>query len=164
MWSEKLLNDLLTTPTDGLVEDMKRLKGDIMILGAGGKMGYTLAVLAKRAVEKSGIERRVIAVSRFSDEYARRYLEEEGVEIISCDLSDNERLRALPDAENIIYMAGRKFGTVGEEWRTWGMNATLPAFVAERFKNSLKGYGGLYCRTTMNVRIDNLVKEMVGEK
>lgn len=136
MWTEEKLNRLLTTPTDALVEDIKKIKGDIMVLGAGGKMGYTLCVLAKNAVKKAGIEKRVIAVSRFSDEYAVNYLKEEGVEIIPCDLLDRKQLDALPQVENIIYMAGRKFGTDGEEWKTWALNSTLPAFVAEKFKES----------------------------
>ena len=136
MWNEEKLNTLLTTPTDALVEDVKKIKGDIMVLGAGGKMGYTLCVLAKNAVKKAGIEKRIIAVSRFTDEYAVNYLKSEGIEIIYCDLFDREQLDALPQVENIIYMAGRKFGTDGEEWKTWGFNSTLPAFVAEKFKAS----------------------------
>ncbi|MBQ8758939.1 MAG: NAD(P)-dependent oxidoreductase [Clostridia bacterium] len=136
MWTEEKLNELLTTPSEALVEDIKKIDGDIMVLGAGGKMGYTLCVLAKNAIKKAGIEKRVIAVSRFSDEYARNYLTGEGVEIISCDLLNLEQLRTLPDVKNIIYMAGRKFGTDGEEWKTWALNSTLPAFVCEKFKNS----------------------------
>lgn len=136
MWTEEKLNRLLTTPTSALVEDIKKIKGDIMVLGAGGKMGYTLCVLAKNAIKEAGIDKRVIAVSRFSDEYAVNYLKEEGVEIIACDLLNKEQRDALPQVENIIYMAGRKFGTDGEEWKTWALNSTLPAFVAEKFKNS----------------------------
>ncbi|MBR2021331.1 MAG: NAD(P)-dependent oxidoreductase [Clostridia bacterium] len=136
MWTEEKLNEMSTTPSDVLVEDIKKIDGDIMILGAGGKMGYNLCVLAKNAVKKAGVNKRVIAVSRFSDEYARNYLVNEGVEIIPCDLLDLEQLRALPDVKNIIFMAGRKFGTDGEEWRTWAVNSTLPAFVCEKFKNS----------------------------
>ena len=153
VWTEDLLNDLLTTPSEGLVADVKRIRGDIMILGAGGKMGYTLAVLAKRAVEAAGVSKRVIAVSRFSDAYAKDYLLKQGVEIISCDLFDKEALLALPDVENIIYMAGRKFGTDGEDWRTWGMNATLPAFVAERFKGAsfvVFSSGNVYSMAKLN--------------
>ena len=93
MWTEEKLNDLLTTPTDKLVEDIKKLKGDIMILGAGGKMGPTLAILAKNAIKKAGIDKRVIAVSRFSDPIAYKYLEDNGIEIISCDLLDVDALK-----------------------------------------------------------------------
>jgi nucleoside-diphosphate-sugar epimerase len=136
MWTEEKLNELLTTPSDKLVSDIKKINGDIMILGAGGKMGPTLAILAKAAIEKAGIKKRVIAVSRFSDPIALELLHSKGVETISCDLLDNDSLNALPEVENIIYMAGRKFGTDGQEYLTWAMNATLPAFVAYKFRKS----------------------------
>ena len=136
MWTEEKLNELLTTPTDKLVADIAKIKGDIMILGAGGKMGPTLAILAKNAIKKAGIEKRVIAVSRFSDKIALDLLHSNGVETISCDLLDHDSLEALPEVENVIYMAGRKFGTDGQEYLTWAMNATLPAFVAYKFRKS----------------------------
>lgn len=136
MWTEEKLNQLLTEPSEKLIEDMKKIQGDIMVLGAGGKMGPTLCILAKNAIQRAGIEKRVIAVSRFTDPIATELLHSHQVETISCDLLDIEKLQALPEVENIIYMAGRKFGTDGSEWMTWGMNATLPAFVAEKFKKS----------------------------
>ncbi len=136
MWTEEKLDQLLTTPSDALVEDIKKIKGDIMVLGAGGKMGPTLCVLAKNAIQKAGIDKRVIAVSRFTDPIATELLHSQGVETISCDLLDVDKLRQLPEVENIIYMAGKKFGTDGNEWQTWAMNATLPAFVVEKFKKS----------------------------
>ena len=136
MWTEEKLNDLLSAPSDALVQDMAKLQGDLMILGAGGKMGPTLCVLAKRAVEKSGVSRRVIAVSRFSDPIAVQLLHDNGVETISCDLTDRDQLAALPDVENIIFMAGVKFGTTGNESYTWHMNAAVPAFVADRFRGA----------------------------
>ena len=107
-----------------------------MILGAGGKMGPTLAVLAKNAIKAAGVEKRVIAVSRGSDKIATELMKDNGVEVIAADLLDKEKLYALPEVENVIYMAGRKFGTDGNEWQTWAMNATLPAFVADKFKKS----------------------------
>jgi len=136
MWTEEKLDQLLAEPSDALVADIKKIKGDIMVLGAGGKMGPTLCVLAKNAIEKAGIEKKVIAVSRFTDPFATELLHKQGVETISCDLLNHEQLKALPEVENVIYMAGRKFGTGRSEWQTWAMNATLPAFVAEKFKNS----------------------------
>ena len=136
MWTEEKLDTLLTTPSDALVEDVKKIKGDIMVLGAGGKMGPTLCILAKNAIEKAGVQKRVIAVSRFTDPIATELLHKNNVETISCDLLNTEQLRALPETDNIIYMAGRKFGTDGSEWKTWAMNATLPAFVAEKFQKS----------------------------
>lgn len=136
MWTEEKLNELLTTPSEALVEDMKRIKGDILVLGAGGKMGPTLCVLAKNAIRRAGIEKRVIAVSRGSDRIATQLMLDHGIEVIAMDLLDREALEALPNVENVIYMAGRKFGTDGSEWQTWAMNATLPAFVADKFKGS----------------------------
>lgn len=136
MWTEEKLNELLTTPSDALVEDMKKIKGDIMVLGAGGKMGPTLCVLAMNAIKKAGVNKKVIAVSRGSDKIATELMKENGIEVIAMDLLDVEKLYALPECENVIYMAGRKFGTDGNEWQTWAMNSTLPAFVADKFKKS----------------------------
>ncbi len=136
MWTEEKLNEMLTSPSDALVSDVAKIKGDIMVLGAGGKMGPTLCLLAKNAIKKAGIEKRVIAVSRFSDPIALSLLHDNGVETISADLLDRDALEALPDVENVIYMAGRKFGTDGSEYLTWAMNSTLPAFVAHKFRKS----------------------------
>lgn len=136
MWTEEKLNELLTAPTDKLTEDIKKIQGDIMVLGAGGKMGPTLSVLAKNAAKNAGIEKRVIAVSRGTDKIATEYMKNNGVEVIEMDLLDRDKLYSLPDVENVIYMAGRKFGTNGNEWQTWAMNSTLPAFVADKFKRS----------------------------
>ncbi len=136
MWTEEKLNELLTTPSDALVEDIKKIKGDIMVLGAGGKMGPTLCVLAMNAIKKAGVEKKVIAVSRGSDKIATELMKENGIEVVAMDLLDKEKLYSLPDVENVIYMAGRKFGTDGNEWQTWAMNSTLPAFVADKFKKS----------------------------
>ncbi|MBQ7336573.1 MAG: NAD(P)-dependent oxidoreductase [Clostridia bacterium] len=136
MWSEEKLNELLTTPSAALVEDMKKIKGDITVLGAGGKMGPTLCVLAKKAADAAGANKRVIAVSRGSDPIATELMKANGVEVIAADLLEKEALYALPETENVIYMAGKKFGTAGNEWQTWAMNATLPAFVADKFQRS----------------------------
>ena len=137
IWTEEKLNELLVTPSDRLVADIAAIKGDIMVLGAGGKMGPTLCILAKKAIERAGIAKRVIAVSRFSDCETLVLLHENGVETISADLLDMDALNVLPDVENIIFMAGRKFGTDGgSEYLTWAMNATLPSFVAYRFRRA----------------------------
>ena len=136
MWTETKLNELLTAPSPALVSDMNRLPGDLMVLGAGGKMGPSLCVLAKRAFEAAGKNARVVAVSRFSDGNERRWLEENGVETITADLLDPIQRAALPHIENIVFMAGRKFGTRGRECLTWAMNAALPAFIAEQYKAS----------------------------
>lgn len=136
MLDQKRLDEMLTTPSERLIEDVGRIEGDIMILGAGGKMGPSLCILAANAVRAAGVRKRVIAVSRFSSQEAVRDLEAAGVEIIRADLQNRAELEALPEIENVIYMAGRKFGTDGHEWETWGMNATLSAFVAEKFRRS----------------------------
>jgi len=136
VWTEEKLNSILTTPSKQLVEDIKKIDGDIMVLGAGGKMGPTLCVLAKRAAEEAGISKRIIAVSRFSDAKAKKELEDKGVETLSCDLIDREALDKLPDVENIIFMAGKKFGTDGQEASTWAMNTIVPAYVTDRFKTA----------------------------
>ncbi|MEG0766967.1 MAG: NAD-dependent epimerase/dehydratase family protein [Clostridia bacterium] len=133
MWTERKLNDLLTTPSEALIRDMATLTGDLMILGAGGKMGPTLCILAKRALEKAGSAARVLAVSRFSDQEAVSLLRAEGVTVCAADLMRRDALDALPDASNILFMAGRKFGTSESACDTWAMNATLPALVTQRF-------------------------------
>lgn len=130
------LESRLAEPSESLVRDLASVDGDIMILGAGGKMGPSLARLAMNAIRDGGLAKRVIAVSRFSDEAARVELEEAGVETIACDLLQDGELGKLPDAENIIYMAGNKFGTKGREYFTWAMNAYLPGRVADKYKDS----------------------------
>lgn len=136
MWTEEKLNKMLTTPSQALVKELGALDGDILVLGAGGKMGPTLCVLAKNALRAAGVEKRVIAVSRFSDPLVVELLRENDVEMVSADLLKPGVLDTLPDAENIIYMAGKKFGTDGNEYATWAMNTWLPSRVAERYKHS----------------------------
>jgi len=126
----------LSFPVRRVVDALRALDGDVMILGVGGKMGPTLAMLARRAIEQGGLDKRVIGVSRFSNAAARARLQQAGVETIACDLMDDEALSALPDAPNIVYMAGMKFGATGQEPRTWAMNAFLPGRVMQRFRQS----------------------------
>jgi nucleoside-diphosphate-sugar epimerase len=127
-----VLDELLCRPTQALIDDLRKVEGDIMILGVAGKMGPTLAGLAKAAVP----ERRVIGVARFSDPAARDWLDARGIETISCDLLDEEAIRTLPKAPNIIFMVGRKFGAEGDLSLTWAMNAHVPALIAQAFPNS----------------------------
>lgn len=136
MSDETALEELLSRPTAAVVETMASLDGDLMLLGAGGKMGPSLARLARRAFDQAGGRRRVIAVSRFSEAGLEGALEADGIETISCDLFDPGRLARLPEVPNLIYMAGQKFGTTGEAARTWAVNAYLPGAVAERFRQS----------------------------
>jgi nucleoside-diphosphate-sugar epimerase len=130
------LEQMLTEPSDDLIADIARINGDIMILGVGGKMGPTLARMAKNAIDKAGIEKRVMAVSRFSSGTLREELESYGIETISADLLDDSQLNSLPEVENIIFLAGHKFGTVGNEHYTWAMNTFMPGKVAEKFRKS----------------------------
>ncbi len=132
----KQLEQEILQPSVGLVKDMRDLEGDIMLLGVGGKMGPSLAALANQALEKAGKQNKVIGVSRFSEDTLQKQLEQQGIETIKADLLDHQQLHNLPDAKNIIFMAGTKFGTSGNESFTWAMNAYLPGMVAEKFKNS----------------------------
>lgn len=125
----------LLRPSEQLVETLARLQGDILILGAGGKMGPALALLAKEAIELSGVRKNVIAVARFSDESVRREMNLQGIDTIRADLLQDD-LASLPDAPNVLYLAGTKFGTTGNEPYTWAMNAWLPGSVANRYKDS----------------------------
>jgi hypothetical protein len=126
------LDDLLCRPSQALIDDLQKVDGDIMILGVAGKMGPTLAGLAKAALPG----RRVIGVARFSEPGAKAWLEARGVETIACDLLDEAAIKALPKAQNIVFMAGRKFGAEGDLPLTWAMNAHVPALVAQAFAQS----------------------------
>lgn len=130
------LEELLSRPSPADVEAVSQLNGDILILGVAGKMGPTLAKLIRRSIQESGAPKRTIAVSRFSDARVRAALESHGVETISADLLEPGSLAKLPDAANVIFMAGRKFGTEGEAHLTWAANTFLPGLVAERYKHS----------------------------
>jgi hypothetical protein len=103
------LDDLLSRPSPADVEAMRALDGDLLLLGVAGKMGPSLAIRARRASEAAGIPRRIIGVSRFSNASAREELERAGVETISADLLDPGALESLPQIQNVIYMAARKF-------------------------------------------------------
>lgn len=131
-----LLEQELYKPSPELLAEISDLEGDIIFLGVGGKMGPSMARLARLAADTAGIKKRIIGVSRFSDQQARAQLEAEGIETISADLLNEEDLSALPDAANVMYLAGTKFGTTGKEAFTWAMNAYLPGRVAEKYKNS----------------------------
>ncbi|AZN42389.1 NAD-dependent epimerase/dehydratase family protein [Paenibacillus albus] len=126
----------LSEPSEALIRDVREIKGDILLLGIGGKMGPSLARLLLNAIRKAGADNRVIGVSRFSEPGLQAQLEKDGVETIACDLLDDQALQALPEAPNVIYMAGTKFGTTGNESFTWAMNAYLPGLVAEKFRHS----------------------------
>jgi nucleoside-diphosphate-sugar epimerase len=127
------LDDRLSTPRRETVEALGSCPGDIIVLGAGGKMGPTLARMAARAANGS---RKIIAVARWSSRDAERALNAAGVETIRCDLLDRDAVARLPDAPNVVFMAGQKFGTTGAPAMTWAMNTIVPVNCAERYKNS----------------------------
>ncbi len=126
------LEEFMTRPSAELVSELAGVDGDIMVLGVAGKMGVTLARLAKRACP----EKRVIGVARFSDPGVRDRLTAAGVETVTCDLLDRAQIAALEDCKNIIFLAGRKFGAEGNQPLTWAMNSHVPTLVAERFMQS----------------------------
>ena len=128
--------ELMTRPSNRLIEDMKLLNSDLMILGAGGKIGPSLAITAKRALDAAGIDKRVVAVSLFDYKNAPESMKEAGVEVIEADISDPSVLQQLPDIKHIIYMVGRKFGTTQNQSQTWQINTLLPSKICERYPGS----------------------------
>ena len=134
--AESELEELLSRPDDKTASAMAAMDGDLLILGAGGKMGPSLARLARRAIVHAGIKKQVFAVARFTNDHLPSELAAQGIETIACDLLDRSSLDKLPDIPNVIFMAARKFGTSGEEHLTWAMNTYLPGLVAERYRNA----------------------------
>lgn len=134
--NEEQLEEALSRPTPELVKMMKVLEGDFILLGVAGKMGVSMARMARRACEEAGVKKRIIGVSRFSSPEQRDFLENSGIETFKGDLLDLDFINSLPDVKNVIYLAGMKFGTDGNESFTWAMNSFLPGLVVEKFKNS----------------------------
>jgi len=120
------LEEVLSRPSAKDIQAVQSLTGDILILGAAGKMGPTLAMRVRRAVEQARSASRVVAVARYSDQSVMERLERAGVETIRADLLDRSALGSLPHAPNVIFMAAVKFGTTGAEHMTWAMNTFLP--------------------------------------
>jgi len=133
MTTEAELDEALSTPRAETTAALAECPGDVVVLGAGGKMGPTLARMVRRAATDG---RRVIAVSRWSSTAAERALNDAGVETLACDLLDRAAVARLPDAPNVIFMAGQKFGTTGAPALTWGMNTLVPANCAERYRGA----------------------------
>lgn len=130
------LEERLSRPTDADAAAMSALTGDLLILGVGGKMGPSLARLARRAADLAGTRHRIVAVARFSNASLPADLEAHGIETIACDLLEPGALLRLPEIPNVIFMAARKFETAGAEHLTWAMNTFLPGLVAERYHNA----------------------------
>jgi nucleoside-diphosphate-sugar epimerase len=130
------LEEFLSRPSEADISAIARLDGDLLILGAGGKMGPSLARRARRAADKSGVRKNIIAVARFSENQLRAGLTSGGIETLAVDLLQPGALSKLPDTPNVVFMAARKFGTTGSEDLTWAMNTFLPGLVAERYRAS----------------------------
>lgn len=130
------LEQMLSDPCGQVEAAMGRLSGDLMVLGVGGKMGPSLARMAVRASEAAGASRQVIGVARFTDPAVKERLASWGVKTIAGDLLDGSFVRKLPDAPNVVFMAGMKFGSTGQESLTWAMNTWLPGIICQRFAGS----------------------------
>jgi nucleoside-diphosphate-sugar epimerase len=133
---ESQLDDLLSIPSPGCIEMMKRLEGDILVLGIGGKMGTSLGTVAVNAVKEAGVDKKIIGVDLFPEEGSRERVERIGIEAIACDLLDRDQVATLPKAPHVVFMAGRKFGTGGSEELTWAINALVPSNAASHYAES----------------------------
>jgi len=134
--NEAELEEYMSAPSERVVDVMRGMEGDLLLLGAAGKVGVTLGMMAARAAKAAGKEGGVVAVSRFGDAAARAKFESAGVKAISCDLLDRTAVARLPESRNVIFLAGKKFGTSGAQDQTWAMNTVVPANVAERYPDS----------------------------
>ena len=134
--NEQQLEELLSRPTAEVVELFKTLEGDIIFLGIAGKIGPSIASMAKRACDEAGVSKRLIGVSRFSNKQEKSLIESFGIETIAGDLLDSEFVKSLPLVKNVIFLAGMKFGSEGNLSLTWAMNTYVPAIVAEHYKDS----------------------------
>lgn len=130
------LEALLSEPTPQAIDAMRSVEGDLMLLGVGGKMGPTLARMARQASDRAGVPRRIIGVARFTDPRAEDNLRAAGVETMRCDLLDRDQLARLPKVANVLAMVGMKFGATGQESQTWAVNCLLPSRICETFPNA----------------------------
>jgi len=136
MMTLEILEDELSRPSEADIAFMRRIEGDVVILGAGGKMGPSLARRARRASDEAAIRRRIVAVSRSASGDGAQQLRSWGIEVVACDLFDRDQLAQLPDSPHVIFLAGRKFGSTDNESLTWATNVFVPALVAERYRES----------------------------
>ncbi len=134
--NEPQLDELLANPGPGTVEMMSRTEGDIIFLGIGGKIGPSLARMAKKACDLAGVKKRLIGVSTFRSSDQRKQIEASGIETIQGDLLDMDFIKTLPAVKNVFYLAGMKFGSVDNLSLTWAVNSYIPALVAGHFKDS----------------------------
>jgi hypothetical protein len=136
MGNEQDLEELLSRPTDAVVDLFKRLEGDLILLGVAGKIGPGLARMARRACADAGVSKRIIGVSRFSHPQERERLEAQGIETLAGDLLDSKFVASLPKVRNVIFLAGMKFGSEANLALTWAMNVLTPALVAEHYRDA----------------------------
>jgi nucleoside-diphosphate-sugar epimerase len=134
--NEQELEDLLSRPTQADIDAMRALEGDLILLGVAGKMGPTLALRARRAADAAGVKKRILGVSRFSSPGGRKLLDGAGIESLEADLLDQDKVAALPEVPNVIFLAGRKFGSTDDTSMTWAMNVRVPTAVCERYRDS----------------------------
>jgi len=130
------LEDRLSEPTPEVVQTLARLEGDLIVLGVAGKMGPSLARMARRASDLAGTRRRIVGVARFSSAGLEAELQRQGIDTIRCDLLDEAAVQRLPDSPNVLYLAGMKFGATRQESLTWAMNTHLPALACRKFARS----------------------------
>lgn len=144
----------ISEPDEGVIRTLANLRGDLLLLGAAGKIGHGLALMAKRAFEQAGVKKKVLAVSRFSSPSVRDEFEADGITTLVADVSDAKAVEKLPDASDVIYLVGQKFGTsAGNEATTWAMNAYVPGVVAQRWSKSriaVYSSGNVYAFTPVN--------------
>lgn len=126
------LEKILSAPSDAASQALAGVHGNILVLGAAGKMGPTLAMMLRKAAPK----RNIYAVSRFTDDAVRTKLEQAGITTVAADLLDEAQYRKLPSAENVFFLAGMKFGASGDLPLTWAQNCHIPALVAGHYKHS----------------------------
>ncbi len=135
--NEADLDDLISTPSQAVVDFMSGLEGDVAILGIGGKVGNHVGIMTRRALDLAGkTEHKVFGISRFSEDAKREQLERAGIETVACDLLDAASVQKLPKAQHVLFMAGRKFGTQDRSDLTWAINTLAPGFVADRYTGS----------------------------
>ncbi len=134
--SDEELDEVLSRPPEGVLQSLQRRGGDIVVLGAAGKMGFTLCQMLRRAFDQLGRGDRLLAVSRFSESQSEQRFRDARIATLKCDLADMKQVGGLPEAPNVILMAGQKFGTAAVPARTWGANVALPTLVVNRFPES----------------------------
>ena len=134
--SEEELDELASEPDRGVIDALSRIDGDVLVAGAGGKMGFHLSLMLRRGFDVLGMSNRVIAVSRFDDAAVREKFESRHLGTLSADLTDAEAVASLPDASAVFFLAGKKFGTVDSPGILKRFNEEMPALIAERFSDS----------------------------